>query len=157
MNSFRQFFSFVFLMMVSLHAFASDWPVFYAPDGDYLNRIGVIETSGCAEGYGKVNQSKSIAISHALCQTYCFDDWKWDVLGDGQCYSVKDDFSFLAFHFEHYKSDDGTILYSRVTADYGNVVSRQVTMRLMFTSPQAHWFCVVQNQALRSVTCANDI
>ena len=81
-------------------AYAS-WPVFAAPDANFLVRNNYITTAGCPAGQGKLLANTMFNIHANLCKTFCPEDWAWLAQSDDQCHDLKNGFQFKQFNIEH--------------------------------------------------------
>jgi hypothetical protein len=141
-----------FLNIMPLTTFAY-WPTFWAPDQKFLLDYGLIETSACPAGQGKLVENAVIEINQAgLCRLHCSSAWKWIGHGNDQCHSLAQDFNVQRIDItRHETPGEPPTLYSVVTAHYGAFIFT------MTTEADNHWGCYEMNPELHIIACANDI
>lgn len=148
-----------FLLLLPFSTYASGWPSFALPDGNFLIDKQYVETQSCPPGQGKAVDGAIIDMQE-LCRGYCPTAWKWVIKSDGQCRNLNN-FILQKYEITHYPDDDnnnnGTVLYSQVNAFYGQKNGNQSPLQLVFISPKEHWYCVQLDPAFPVITCANDM
>lgn len=141
-------------------SFAAGWPMFSLPDEQFLLSRNYIDTRSCPSGQGRVRDNMVIEMK-SLCGRFCPQSWAWVTGSDGECREVGRDFVLQRHEIYHHPddedNDDGTVLYSVVTAFYGRKGEEEHSLVLVFTTPKEHWFCVRENQEGDVITCANDM
>jgi hypothetical protein len=141
-------------------AHASRWPSFLVPDETFLISNNHIETRHCPEGQGRAHPGTEISVK-ALCRSYCPPSWVWQIKSDGACHDLASGFTFQGYDVVHHPDDqdddDGSTLYSVITARYGEKGSDAANMELVFTTPKEHWYCAKDHPDSEAISCANDI
>ena len=148
---------FIALPLPPCLVYANMWPVFGAPNKAFLLDHQQIEMSQCPPGQGRLKPQSMINIHQECCKTYCPDSWTWISISDNKCHRLTNNFGLQSYAIEHHTGEDGSTLYSSVTAYYGDKNSDGHTFKLVFTTPKEHWYCYENNPELHLIICANDI
>lgn len=149
---------FIIFYLSSSSLFATHWPMFVAPDKDFLLNHNYIVSDQCPEGEGKLVANISLNIREYFCKNFCPGSWSWIASSDNKCHKLKSDFNFQRYDIAYYSNKDGTIDYSVVTAFYGKENSSVSIFKFVFTSlPGEYWLCSEVNPGSHSVFCSNDI
>jgi hypothetical protein len=150
-------FAFICLLVASASSFATSWPVFIAPDQNFLTTNNYIETNSCPRGQGKLVSDININIRENLCRSYCMDSWVWKGHSDGKCHELRSQFAFQGYQITHYRNEDGSTNYSEVVANYGlKGASTHLFQFVISTMPGESWHCVQAGSNSTNVLCAND-
>jgi hypothetical protein len=91
-----------------------------------------------------------------FCKTYCPESWKWNVSGNSKCFELSNT-QVGNISIDHIRNKQGTTLYSVVQTTLSDSVNGDTNLNLNFVTPKENWFCILQNDALKAVTCANDV
>ncbi|MBX3709542.1 MAG: hypothetical protein KF702_07305, partial [Gammaproteobacteria bacterium] len=153
----KNIFLYATLILFSTMVFGVRWPVFLAPDKEFLLKQNYIDTSQCPPGEGKLNPSIVLNISQFFCKTFCPSKWSWIVNSDNKCHHLSTDFIFKNYVIEYIFNQDGTVNYSLVTAAYGRENSPTSFFTFKFMTPVGeYWGCFEMNPALHFISCTND-
>ncbi len=153
-----RFLLFLLLNVSSSSVFATNWPIFIAPDMSFLLQHDHIETKNCPVGEGKLLANVMINIKQFLCKNFCPGIWNWISASDEKCHPLATDFLFNGYDIFNYYNKNGTSNFSVITASYGKINTRETNFKFVFTSlPGDFWQCYELNPQRHSLSCANDI
>lgn len=141
----------------SIASYATVWPTFLPPNLNLLLDQQLIETKHCPAGQGKLLANTTINILQHLCKTFCPENWSYIGISDGNCHPLKTAFTFQKYDIEYDRNDNGEVISSTVTANFGLKGTSEPLIKFVFTTPNEHWYCYEANPNLHFITCANDV
>lgn len=151
----KKFYKYTFVVILFTQNVFANWPVFIIPDLNYLLSHNILTSDNCPAGMVRASSIAYCAVGD-LCRSYCPETWTWTISGESNCFELSS-FVLLNTAINYVNDNNGTTIYSNVTASYGDANTLQTELTLNFITPKENWFCIIQNPELHAITCANDI